>query len=154
MGVRERCPYAVLALVTGQILAFLALTVVAQVGVDYGLPGQVALRATLGYWGARLLSSPYRVVAATYWFAAQALGDVGADPKTAVPALSALLKEDVKELTEATGKVLQRIPLKQPAGGGVVTYQAGGAQRIGVAAGLEDTILEAKGNPIVIVFGL
>ena len=31
------------------------------------------MRATLGFWGARLLSSPYRVVAATYWFAAQAL---------------------------------------------------------------------------------
>src|SRR5439155_1964082 len=66
-------PYAVLALFTGQVIAFAALVVIAQVGVDYGLPGQVALRATLGYWGARLLSSPYRVVAATYWFAAQAL---------------------------------------------------------------------------------
>ncbi len=42
-------------------------------GVDYGLTGQVAARATLGFWGARLLSSPYRVIAATYWFAAQAL---------------------------------------------------------------------------------
>jgi purine-cytosine permease-like protein len=31
------------------------------------------MRATLGFWGSRLLSSPYRVVAATYWFAAQAL---------------------------------------------------------------------------------
>jgi purine-cytosine permease-like protein len=31
------------------------------------------MRASLGYWGARLLSSPYRVIAATYWFAAQAL---------------------------------------------------------------------------------
>ena len=31
------------------------------------------MRASLGYWGARLGSSPYRVVAATYWFAAQAL---------------------------------------------------------------------------------
>ena len=46
---------------------------IAQAGVDYGLPGQVAMRATLGFWGARPLSSPYRVVAATYWFAAQAL---------------------------------------------------------------------------------
>ena len=27
-------------------------------GVDYGLPGQVAMRATLGFWGARTLSSP------------------------------------------------------------------------------------------------
>src|SRR5207249_1164290 len=34
-------------------------------------------------------------------FAAQGLGEVGADPKLAVPALSALLKEDKKELTEA-----------------------------------------------------
>ena len=31
------------------------------------------MRASLGFWGARLLSSPYRVVASTYWFAAQAL---------------------------------------------------------------------------------
>ncbi len=65
--------WAVVAMVTGQALAFSMLIVVAQPGVDYGLPGQVAMRSHLGYWGARLLSSPYRVVAATYWFAAQAL---------------------------------------------------------------------------------
>ncbi len=65
--------WAVAAMVTGQALAFAMLTVVAQPGVDYGLPGQVAMRSHLGFWGARLLSSPYRVVAATYWFAAQAL---------------------------------------------------------------------------------
>jgi cytosine/uracil/thiamine/allantoin permease len=55
------------------VIAYAALVVVAQPGVDHGLTGQVAMRATLGYWGSRLLSSPYRVVAATYWFAAQAL---------------------------------------------------------------------------------
>jgi NCS1 nucleoside transporter family len=66
-------PWAIAAMVLGQALAFMFLVPVAQVGVDHGLPGQVALRATLGFWGARLLSSPYRVVAATYWFAAQAL---------------------------------------------------------------------------------
>jgi NCS1 nucleoside transporter family len=65
--------WAVAAMVCGQALAYSLLVVVAQPGVDYGLPGQVAMRATLGFWGARLLSSPYRVVAATYWFAAQAL---------------------------------------------------------------------------------
>ena len=65
--------WAVAAGVVGQLIAYAALVVVAQPGVDYGLPGQVAMRATLGFWGARLLSSPYRVVAATYWFAAQAL---------------------------------------------------------------------------------
>ena len=31
------------------------------------------MRATLGFWGARLSARPYRVIAATYWFAAQAL---------------------------------------------------------------------------------
>jgi nucleobase:cation symporter-1, NCS1 family len=66
-------PWAVLAMVLGQALAFACLVPIAQAGVDYGLPGQVAMRASLGFWGARLLSSPYRVVASTYWFAAQAL---------------------------------------------------------------------------------
>src|SRR5438270_4936039 len=65
--------WAIAAVTVGQALAYAALVVIAQPGVDYGLPGQVAMRATLGFWGARLLSSPYRVVAATYWFAAQAL---------------------------------------------------------------------------------
>ena len=65
--------WAVAAMALGQALAFAFLLPIAEVGVDHGLPGQVALRATLGFWGARLLSSPYRVVAATYWFAAQAL---------------------------------------------------------------------------------
>jgi NCS1 nucleoside transporter family len=65
--------WAVAAMVVGQALAYSILVVVAQPGVDYGLPGQVAMRASLGFWGARVLSSPYRVVAATYWFAAQAL---------------------------------------------------------------------------------
>ncbi len=65
--------WAVAAMVLGQVLAFGLLVVIAQPGVDYGLPGQVAMRASLGFWGARTLSSPYRMIAATYWFAAQAL---------------------------------------------------------------------------------
>lgn len=65
--------WAVAAMVVGQTLAYALLVVIAQPGVDYGLTGQVAMRAHLGFWGARLLSSPYRVIAATYWFAAQAL---------------------------------------------------------------------------------
>jgi nucleobase:cation symporter-1, NCS1 family len=66
-------PWAVAAMLLGQAIAFACLVPIAQAGVDYGLPGQVAMRASLGFWGARILSSPYRVVAATYWFAAQAL---------------------------------------------------------------------------------
>ncbi|HKP18167.1 MAG TPA: cytosine permease [Gaiellaceae bacterium] len=65
--------WAVLAMVLGQALAYAVMIPIAEVGVDYGLPGQVANRAFLGFWGARLLSSPYRVIAATYWFAAQAI---------------------------------------------------------------------------------
>ena len=65
--------WAVAAMVSGQALAFAFLVVAAQPGVDDGLSGQVAMRATFGFWGARGLTSPYRMVAATYWFAAQAL---------------------------------------------------------------------------------
>ncbi len=65
--------WAVAATVLGQTLAFGLLVVIAQPGVDHGLAGQVAMRASLGFWGARTLSSPYRMIAATYWFAAQAL---------------------------------------------------------------------------------
>ncbi len=66
-------PWAILAMVLGQAIAYAVMVPIAEVGVDYGLTGQVAARATLGFWGARLLSSPYRVIAATYWFAAQAI---------------------------------------------------------------------------------
>jgi NCS1 nucleoside transporter family len=65
--------WAVAATVVGQALAYAMLVVIAQPGVDYGVPGQVAMRGTLGLWGARTLSSPYRMIAGTYWFAAQAL---------------------------------------------------------------------------------
>lgn len=65
--------WAVASMVLGQALAYLLLCVIGQPGVDYGLTGQVQMRAHFGYWGSRLLTSPYRVIAATYWFAAQAL---------------------------------------------------------------------------------
>jgi cytosine permease len=66
-------PWALVATITGQALAYAALTIVAQPGVDDGLPGQVAMRASFGGLGARALTSPYRVIASVYWFAAQAL---------------------------------------------------------------------------------
>jgi purine-cytosine permease-like protein len=66
-------PWALAATFVGQALSFAVLVVIANAGTDYGVPGQVALRGTLGFWGARGLSSPYRMIAATYWFAAQAL---------------------------------------------------------------------------------
>jgi NCS1 nucleoside transporter family len=65
--------WAIVAFVLGQIVSWGLLGVVGRIGVDYGVPGQVGMRAFLGFWGARLLSSSYRTVVATYWFAAQAL---------------------------------------------------------------------------------
>lgn len=65
--------WALVATIVGQALAYGALTIVAQPGVDDGLPGQVAMRASFGGLGARALTSPYRVIASVYWFAAQAL---------------------------------------------------------------------------------
>jgi alcohol dehydrogenase (cytochrome c) len=64
------------------------------------------------------------------------------------------LNGDVIAFDAATGKVLHRIQTQQPVGGGVVTYQAGGKQYVGVAAGLTDAIMQSKGQPAVIVFGL
>jgi NCS1 family nucleobase:cation symporter-1 len=57
----------------GTLAANVLLAFVARPGVDLGLPGQVAMRATFGRLGSRALTSPYRVVASGYWFAAQAL---------------------------------------------------------------------------------
>jgi cytosine permease len=88
--------WAIAAMVLGQALAFAFLVVVAEPGVDDGLPGQVAMRAHFGMWGARLLTSPYRMIAATYWFATQAL--VGA---LGVQALVAAL----------TGNTLRLVPV-------------------------------------------
>jgi NCS1 nucleoside transporter family len=65
--------WAVGAITLGQALCWLTLIPIARAGVDDGLPGQVAMRATFGLLGARTLTSPYRMIAATYWFAVQAL---------------------------------------------------------------------------------
>ena len=47
--------WALVATLVGQALAYAALTIVAQPGVDEGLPGQVAMRGTFGGLGARAL---------------------------------------------------------------------------------------------------
>jgi hypothetical protein len=36
----------------------------------------------------------------------------------------------------------------------VITYRAGGKQRIAIATGLEDRILQVHGEPAVVVLGL
>jgi NCS1 nucleoside transporter family len=65
--------WAVAALALGQLVSYSLLALVGRLGVDYGLTGQVGMRAFLGFWGSRVLSSGYRTIVATYWFAAQAI---------------------------------------------------------------------------------
>ncbi|HYR87654.1 MAG TPA: PQQ-binding-like beta-propeller repeat protein [Terriglobia bacterium] len=64
------------------------------------------------------------------------------------------LDGDLLAFDAASGKVLHRLPTQQPAGGGVITYETGGKQRIAVATGLQDTILQTNGKPVIIVYGL
>lgn len=65
--------WAVAGLSVAQLISYVILATVAHLGCDYGIPGQVGMRAFLGFWGARGLSSGYRTVAALYWFAVQAV---------------------------------------------------------------------------------
>lgn len=62
---------AVGAQVCGIIVAFGAYIVMATIGVDYGVPGQVATRMAYGLRGAKWGPSLLRTAASVYWFAFQ-----------------------------------------------------------------------------------
>lgn len=62
---------AVVAVLAGVIVAFGAYSIMATVGVDYGLPGQVATRITFGLRGAQWIPSTLHVISSVYWFAFQ-----------------------------------------------------------------------------------
>lgn len=64
---------AVAAQTLGCAIAFAAYITIATIGVDYGLPGQVATRVTFGLRGAKWIPSLLRVLASTYWFAFQTI---------------------------------------------------------------------------------
>ncbi len=64
---------AVTAVVLGIVIAFGAYIVMATLGVDYGLPGQVATRSSYGIRGARWIPSLVRTVSSVYWFSFQTL---------------------------------------------------------------------------------
>ncbi len=68
--------------------------------------------------------------------------------------LTADMASDFLAFDAASGKILQRIKLGQPSGGGVITYRAGGKQRVAVATGMEDRIMDTHGAPTVVVLGL
>src|ERR1700745_1927304 len=60
---------AVGAITSGVLLATIAYTIMATVGVDYGLPGQVSTRMVYGLRGAKWVPSFLRTIASTYLFA-------------------------------------------------------------------------------------
>ncbi len=62
---------AVGAITAGVLIATVPYTIMATLGVDYGLPGQVATRMVYGLRGAKWLTSFLRTIASTYWFAYQ-----------------------------------------------------------------------------------
>src|SRR6201994_4294733 len=62
---------AIGAITGGVLLATIAYTITATVGVDYGLPGQVSMRMVYGGRGAKWVPSFLRTIASTYWFAYQ-----------------------------------------------------------------------------------
>lgn len=64
------------------------------------------------------------------------------------------LAADFMAFDAASGKLLESIKLGQPTGGGVITYSAGGKQKVAVATGLEDFIMGTHGKPAVVVLGL
>lgn len=64
------------------LIAFSAYVIMATVGVDYGITGQVACRMVFGIRGAKWLPSIMRTLASAYWFAMQTL--VGATVLVAI----------------------------------------------------------------------
>jgi NCS1 nucleoside transporter family len=66
----------------GTMVALVFYLIMATLGVDYGIPGQVATRAVYGLRGAKLIPSLLRVIVSIYWFSFQTL--VGASAIVAV----------------------------------------------------------------------
>jgi NCS1 nucleoside transporter family len=62
---------SVLAECSGIVVAAIFYVIMATVGVDYGLPGQVATRAIYGLRGSKMIPSFLRSIASCYWFAFQ-----------------------------------------------------------------------------------
>ncbi len=63
----------VLTSILGILFAFSAYIIMATVGVDYGITGQVACRMVFGIRGAKWLPSIMRTLASCYWFAMQTI---------------------------------------------------------------------------------
>jgi NCS1 nucleoside transporter family len=61
----------IVACTAGILIVFVGYIIMATVGVDYGITGQVTCRMVFGIRGAKWLPSTMRTIASTYWFAVQ-----------------------------------------------------------------------------------
>ena len=68
--------------------------------------------------------------------------------------MTADLNGDFFAFEAATGNVAHKMSTGQPVGGGVITYEQGGQQRVALAAGLDSRIFRTSGQPQILVFGL
>ncbi|MEO3868813.1 cytosine permease [Nonomuraea sp. B12E4] len=64
---------AMVASILGIVIAFGVYVIMATVGVDYGIPGQVATRMAYGLRGSRWLPSVVRTISSVFWFAFQTI---------------------------------------------------------------------------------
>jgi hypothetical protein len=64
------------------------------------------------------------------------------------------MASDFMVFDAANGKLLHTMKLGQPSGGGVITYNAGGKEKVAVASGMENRIMDTHGTPTIYVFGL
>jgi nucleobase:cation symporter-1, NCS1 family len=62
----------------GTIVALVFYLTMATIGVDYGIPGQVATRVVYGLRGAKAIPSLMRVLVSIYWFAFQTFAGASA----------------------------------------------------------------------------
>src|SRR6516225_4680930 len=62
----------------GTMVALVFYVIMATIGVDYGIPGQVATRAVYGLRGAKAIPSLLRALVSIYWFAFQTFAGASA----------------------------------------------------------------------------
>jgi hypothetical protein len=62
----------------GTVVALVFYVIMATIGVDYGIPGQVATRAVYGLRGAKAIPSLLRALVSIYWFAFQTFAGASA----------------------------------------------------------------------------
>jgi NCS1 family nucleobase:cation symporter-1 len=107
----------------GTVVALVFYVTMATIGVDYGIPGQVATRAVYGLRGAKMIPSLLRALVSIYWFSFQTFAAASAIvavlakitgttyPLVRVSLAFALVQASVAVIGFGSLKVLARVAL-------------------------------------------